>query len=390
MGHKAHNKLSQEEVLKQFKETHGDSFDYSNSVYVDIHTPIEVRCKKHDYIFRPTPKNHKNGSKCYYCGREAQIDKAKKNKEQFINEIFEIYGDKYDVSNSDYVNTKTEIEVLCKTHGVFYKKPSDLLDGNACKKCGKNANTKSSNKDVFIEEAKKVYGDKDDYTETNIVSARDKIKVRCIKHNYTFQKGIQTYLLGYGCPKCSVENYSKVRTKTTDDFIKEARETHKDSWDYTNTIYKGSKLKLDIVCKIHGVFSQYPKNHTSGNGCPKCSWEEFKNNSSSYLREGYIKIANGRKAIIYLIKCRNENEEFYKIGKTIHKVNKRFIKSNIPYTFEEVVTHEGKAEDTFDLEIKLHKKYKEYRYTPLQWFAGYTECYTTELPIEEIINLHNN
>ena len=35
---------------------------------------------------------------------------------------------------------------------------------------------------------------------------------------------------------------------------------------------------------------------------------------------------------------------------------------------------------------KLHRKYKDYKYRPINWFGGHTECYTTKLPIEEIIN----
>jgi len=397
MGQKAHNKLTFEEVLQQFKETHGDNFDYSNSVYVDTHTPIEVRCKKHDYIFNPTPKNHKNGSKCYYCGREAQIEKAKKNREQFIREMFDLYGDSYDVSNSNYVNTKTEIEILCKNHGVFYKKPSDLLDGNACKKCGKNANTKSSNKSVFIEEAKKVYGDKDDYTETNIISAKEKVKVRCTKHNYIFEKNIQSYLSGCGCPKCSAENYSEVRTITTEDFISQAKEIHGDSCDYTDTIYTSCRDKVKIKCNKHNMyFETVPSNHIRGGRCRKCLSENIskalrgKEGTCGYSKSGYVNQAGDREAYVYLIKCWNEEEEFYKIGKTFLDINKRFTKSNLCYKFEKVNFHNGEAGYIYDLENKLHRKYKEFKYNPLQWFAGYTECYTTDLPIEEIINLHNN
>ena len=81
---KAHNKLTQEQVINSFKEVHGDAFDYSKVVYVDINTPVEVYCKKHDFTFTPSPKNHRNGSKCKICGREAQISKAKKEQEDFI------------------------------------------------------------------------------------------------------------------------------------------------------------------------------------------------------------------------------------------------------------------------------------------------------------------
>lgn len=93
------NRLTKEKVIEQFIEVHGYDFDYSNMVYINTHTPIEVRCKKHDFVFFPTPKNHKSGAKCTMCGREAQIEKAKKPKEKFISEVIEKYGDVYDLEN---------------------------------------------------------------------------------------------------------------------------------------------------------------------------------------------------------------------------------------------------------------------------------------------------
>lgn len=38
----------------------------------------------------------------------------------------------------------------------------------------------------------------------------------------------------------------------------------------------------------------------------------------------------------------------------------------------------------WDLEKELHAKYKEFQYFPIDSFQGYTECFTTDLPIEEI------
>ena len=45
----------------------------------------------------------------------------------------------------------------------------------------------------------------------------------------------------------------------------------------------------------------------------------------------------------------------------------------------------GKAGFVYDLENELHRQYKPYKYRPNEWFAGYTECYKIDLPIEEII-----
>lgn len=380
----AHNRLSQELVIEQFKEVHGDEFDYSKVVYVGTNVPVEVYCKKHDYTFFPTPKNHKNGGKCYYCGREAQIEKAKKDSDKFTQEMFELYSDNYDLSSMNYINSKTDIELVCKHHGIFKKKPSDLLSGNACKKCGKRAKTKSTNKEKFIEEAIKVYGDKDDYTNTVIISSKEKINVTCTKHNCTFEKGIQTYLAGYGCHECSAENYRKLRAIPKEEYYKRANEVHNNEYTY-NGDYTTSQYAITFYCKEHGRQRRNSYDHLRGAGCKKCN--NFGQKTDKLTKEGYIETANGRTTSLYLIECKDENEHFYKIGKTFRGVEARFSGSLLPYDYSIVFTHDGNAGEIWDLEESLHKKFKDYSYKPDKFFAGFSECYRLDLPKKEIIKL---
>jgi len=378
------NSSNTEKFIEKAKTIHSDKYDYSLVEYVTSLVKVKIICKKHGE-FEQTPKAHYR-SGCSKCSKELQKDKYIKTRDKFVEESVELYGDEYEYNLVEYSGNKIPVKIICKHHGIFERTPNLFLRGDTCRICSKKF-TKSSSKEMFIEEAIKIYGHKDDYTHTDIISSKEKIEVRCTKHDQVFKKSIQNYLAGVGCPKCKEENYSKKRAKTTKDFIEKAHKIHGELlYDYSDTIYVNSRTKLDIVCKTHGVFNQYPQNHIAGNGCPKCAFEEFKNNASGYLRSGYIKIANGRKAIIYLIRCKDENEEFYKIGKTVHKVSKRFIKSNLPYMFEEITTYKEEAGYIFDLEIKLHKKYKEYSYKPSKTFGGHTECYRLDLPIDEIIN----
>lgn len=57
---------------------------------------------------------------------------------------------------------------------------------------------------------------------------------------------------------------------TTDQFIIKARQSHGDTYDYSNVDYVSTSRKILIICKIHGEFSQRPNNHLNGQGCPKC------------------------------------------------------------------------------------------------------------------------
>ena len=55
-----------EEVLKSFRQTHKDEYEYTPDTYNLLETPMEMFCKKHGR-FEQTPKNHRNGSGCPIC-----------------------------------------------------------------------------------------------------------------------------------------------------------------------------------------------------------------------------------------------------------------------------------------------------------------------------------
>lgn len=60
------------------------------------------------------------------------------------------------------------------------------------------------------------------------------------------------------------------KTKTTEQFIEEARQIHGDKYDYSKVNYIQSDKKITIICPIHGEFEQRASSHLSGCGCRKC------------------------------------------------------------------------------------------------------------------------
>ena len=46
-----------------------------------------------------------------------------------------MHHDKYNYSNINYINNKTNIEIICKKHGSFWQRPSHHLNGIGCYKC---------------------------------------------------------------------------------------------------------------------------------------------------------------------------------------------------------------------------------------------------------------
>lgn len=142
--------------------------------------------------------------------------------------------------------------------------------------------TKPTTKSV-VEKAKKVHGDKYDYSKTTYSNARTKIEIICKIHGSFFQRPNHHIISKSGCPKCSLISIKDWGGGNKNDFTSKAKDIHSDSWDYSKVDYKHSKEKVEIMCPKHGSFHQSPMIHLQGHGCPKCS-----NDGSSSKCEGEL------------------------------------------------------------------------------------------------------
>ena len=118
------------EFIRRANELYGDKFDYSNVEYVNKDTPIAVICPEHG-PFETTPGNHltsKTG--CGQCAGNVRLTIS-----GFIEKAVEVHGDFYDYSNVDYLNTKSDVEIICPEHGPFQQTPGGHLSGRGCLLC---------------------------------------------------------------------------------------------------------------------------------------------------------------------------------------------------------------------------------------------------------------
>ena len=90
---------------------------------------------------------------------------------EFIERAQEIYGDFYDYSKVDYINSYTKVIIICPIHGEFEQLPSNHLVGKGCIKCGYLNNSKkhSLNQKQFIEKSLEIHGDFYDYSKVNYI-----------------------------------------------------------------------------------------------------------------------------------------------------------------------------------------------------------------------------
>ena len=74
------------------------------------------------------------------------------------------------------------------------------------------------------------------------------------------------------------------------EFIRRSNEVHKFKYDYSKVRYVNLFTPVEIICPIHGEFSQTPDNHFKGKGCPICG-NEKRAKSNTYSFEEFVKRA---------------------------------------------------------------------------------------------------
>lgn len=145
----------------------------------------------------------------------------------------------------------------------------------------------------FIERAKKVHGDKYDYSKTDLNNRDEKgrVCIICLEHGEFWQLP-SNHLNGQKCRKCKYEIMSKKFSMKTHDFINKSMEIHGDKYDYSKTDleHRDKKGRICIICPIHGEFWQRPVYHLMGGGCKKCGIISG-HKKQSYTKDEFIEKA---------------------------------------------------------------------------------------------------
>ena len=133
--------LTTEQFIEQSVRTHGDSYDYSKTVYTGDGEKVVIICKIHGE-FEQVAGAHKSGKGCIKCAGVYQS-----NTQEFITKALSKWGDKYSYENSCYVKASEKLLVTCEEHGDFEVTPNNFLRGRGCPRCTKygfKRNIKSS------------------------------------------------------------------------------------------------------------------------------------------------------------------------------------------------------------------------------------------------------
>ena len=353
---------TKEEFIQDAQKVWGGRYDYSLVDYVNNKTKVKIRCKKHNVVFEQRPFDHvvMKQRRCPQCQEEIKEEVRKRRAtgtEEFVRRAKEKFGDSFDYSQVEYVNSITPVKIVCIKggHGPFMMRPhTHLSSAHGCRQCGMVATGKSQriSKEEFLERAKQKFGSKFDYSQMSYTDYNSPVNLICREHG---ELEIAPFLhLLYpsgGCKECSKEIQSaSVRKMTTEQFVEKAISVHDGKYDYSNAKYTSGSRPVSIRCLKHNInFEISPGTHLKGKGCPLCEQEEIAmyeegKNEAIQRRSDYRKMqAEKRKRSKEIIQGRPSKnytwDAFVRTAKLIHGdeydykfVVKEFVNTLTPVT----------------------------------------------------------
>lgn len=159
------------------------------------------------------------------------------------------------------------------------------------------------------------------------------------------------------------QNFMKLLELTYEDF----------NYDFSKVVFdKDVDSLVKIKCPKCGWVRTKAKKLLAGRGCTTC-------NDRSLMDQG---------AMIYILHCYDQNEDFYKVGITTKSMEIRFPdRSSLPYDYDVLTLQNGDRKKLYQFESLLLRLLRKYRYRPKKKFNGRTECFSNIDPIRKKFNI---
>jgi hypothetical protein len=118
-----------EEWIERANKKHNYKFVYDKVFYKKSNEKVIIICKEHG-DFLQTPSDHIQGYGCSKCAGTYSYTT-----EEWIKIANKKHNSVYDYSNVKYIGNKTDVIIICKTHGEFLQTPNRHLRSSGCIKC---------------------------------------------------------------------------------------------------------------------------------------------------------------------------------------------------------------------------------------------------------------
>lgn len=267
---------------------------------------FKLLCPEHGEIETGAHRFVKSdGNGCRFCGYEkVKTEQRRKYRSEFMAVVEKATGVTVKDPDFAFINGKTAIEMVCKTHGDFLLTPDGAKraakDGkNGCQKCGKlNGAKRSPVIRKLCREAELAFLEAVESADgimladgARYIGARKSVKLVCNRHGI-FKSTPDNFKRGKRCMACYRED--RQGQALFERAIKKTKEIIENipgirlSEDYLSE----DKLRLTLVCDEHGEFNilRTNLNHSikkGMNGCPKCG-HVFRNEGNKREAKKYF------------------------------------------------------------------------------------------------------
>ncbi len=205
--------LTLERFIERANKAHNSRYDYSNVKLRNVENKIEILCPVHGSFFQ-RPATHLKGLGCDRCGRVEVGKKLSHSRDRFIKDARRAHGDRYDYSQVNYINAGIKVIIVCPQHGTFNQRPVNHIREVGCKKCAFEsiAAQRTLTTQEFIEKAKKVHGDRYDYSKVEYKAMKQKVEIICPEHGSFWQLPLNHARENkVGCPGCADSGFDQTK-----------------------------------------------------------------------------------------------------------------------------------------------------------------------------------
>ena len=276
--------------------------------------------------------------------------------EKWVEKAQLVHGDKYDYTDTIYINSSTKLSIICEEHGEFEQYPANHLNTNGCPKCGR-----------ITAVSKYVLYTKEEILET----------AKAYMDRGEFQRKAPNFYMasvnrGFYEEACAHMNTSYNKVKTTKQFKIELYNLVENEYDILED-YVNRHTKIKFKHNLCGnIYTATPGDFLQGHRCPNCVTSGFN---------------QSKPAVLYYLEVQVDNVIAYKIGITNLSVEKRYSLAELSCikTLFEISYEIG--QDAYNKEQEILKEFSEFKYNgPKLLNRGNTELFIKDITKHEKFN----
>jgi len=209
-------RLTPAELLKRFREVHGDRYHYIESTVTGRDDLVTIICPKHGE-FQQIAANHANGNGCKGCRTDAASKARRHTPDQWLARFRATHGDRYEYDKSTVTTAHNKMTITCPDHGPFEQTPGGHASGKGCPTCGGSV-ALDANK--LLSQFSRVHGDRYSYPDMEGATRKSMIAITCPDHG-PFEQMAGNHASGSGCLKCAYERVSDAQSYNHRDYLQQ-------------------------------------------------------------------------------------------------------------------------------------------------------------------------